>query len=181
MRKEIKAYFWGALGDATYSRLHNTWRFSQSNRKWLLRLQGLLKQIGYRSWLYREGKKRQLYVLETTAKFLSEKTRSVNKLKQTEKIAFVRGFFDAEGGVPRNLNSRFYVQLAQKSLEELANVQEILEEIGIRCGKIHNPSVKVDPDYWRFFVQAQSYRDFIEMVGSWHPRKAKLLQDRMKI
>ena len=181
MRKEIIAYFHGASGDATYSKLHKTWRFSQSDRRWLLRLQDLLKQIGYKSWMYREGKKRKVSVLETTAKFLSRKFGPIDILTQAERIAFVRGFFDAEGGVPRSLSERFYVQFSQKKLKELSNVREILEEIGVRCGKVHNPSIKVDPEYWRFFVRAQSYRAFITTIGSWHPRKEKLLSSRMMI
>jgi predicted translin family RNA/ssDNA-binding protein len=181
MREEIVAYLRGALGDATYSKMHRTWRFSQSDRRWLLKLKGLLERIGYRSWLYQEGKKRQLYVLETSAKFLSTKIKAADLKTQTEKIAFVRGFFDAEGGVPRKSTMRFYVQFSQKNFEELENVRKILEEIGIRCGRMHNPSVEIDPDYWRFFVRAQSYRSFIAVIGSWHARKEKLLLRRMKI
>jgi len=33
---------------------------------------------------------------------------------------------------------------------ELLKVRNILEEASISCGRIHNPSVKMDPDYWRF-------------------------------
>jgi len=181
MQKEIIAYFRGALGDATYSKMHKTWRYSQSNREWLLKLKDLLKKVDQRSWIYKEGKTRNLYILETTAKFLSETRAAEDRMTQAEKIAFVRGFFDAEGGVPRDVKARFYVQLSQKNLEELTGIREILEGIGIQCGKMHNPSAKVDPNYWRFFVRACSYRDFIDKVGSWHPRKSKLLLSRVKI
>ena len=98
-----------------------------------------------------------------------------------EKIAYVRGYFDAEGGVPRNSANRFYIQFVQKDFEELEKVRNMLEELGIRCGKIHNPSIKVDPEYWRFFVRAQSYQRFIELIGSWHPIKGLFLQKGMKI
>ena len=181
MREEIMAYLQGALGDATYNKLHKTWRFSQSNRRWLVRLQNLLKQIGYRSWLYREGKRRRLYVLETTAKFLSIRNRPIDLWRQSEKIAFVRGFFDAEGGVPRDLKVRYYLQFSQKNHRELSLVRKMLEDVGIKRGRIHNPSKNVDPEYWRFFVRAQSYKDFTHLIGSWHPRKQKLLLNRMKI
>jgi len=175
------AYLQGALGDATYNKLHKSWRYTQSDRRWLLKLKALLKQIGYNSWIYKEGRCRQVHALETTAKFLSSGIKQSDLLTQTEKIAFVRGFFDAEGGVPRNLQDRFYVQFSQKRLGELSKVHRILENIGIRCGKIHNPSRKVDPNYWRFFVRAQSYQCYIKMIGSWHPRKASILLSRMKI
>ena len=105
----------------------------------------------------------------------------IKKSDNTIKKHYITGFFDAEGGVPRYTNIRFYVQFSQKNLKELNNVREILEEIGIRCGKIHNPSAEVDPDYWRFFIRAQSYYDFADKVGSWHPRKTSILLSRMKI
>jgi hypothetical protein len=181
LQKQLIAYLYGAAGDATYSKLHNTWRFSQNDQRWLLKLKSLLKQIGYKSWLYREGRKRRVYVLETSARFLSDKARLTSMLTEAEKVAFVRGFFDAEGGVPQSFKSRFYVQFSQKNLEVLQYVRNFLQELGIQCGRMHNPSAKVDPEYWRFFIRAQSYKDFIETIGSWHPRKIKILLRRMKI
>jgi LAGLIDADG-like domain len=92
-----------------------------------------------------------------------------------------RGYFDAEGGIPRNRDARFYVQFVQKNREDLARVQSFLNDLGIRCGRIHNPSFRVDPDYWRFYVLADSHENFIRHVGSWHSRKRSLLEARMKI
>ena len=90
---------------------------------------------------------------------------------RTERSAFIRGYFDAEGGIPRNTADRFYIQLVQKDLADLTRVRTILEGIDIHCGRIHNPSINVDPDYWRFYVLAESHEDFIRSVSSWHPRK----------
>jgi len=67
---------------------------------------------------------------------------------------------------------------AQKDLSDLQEVKSYLEELGIVCGKIHNPSKKADPEYWRFFVGAKSYKDFAVIIGSWHPVKRRFL--RMK-
>ena len=181
MRNEIKAYCQGALGDATYSKMHKTWRFSQRDSRWLEKLKSLFSSIGYRSWVYREGKRRRVYVLETSANFLSSDYLKKSIGTNAEKIAFIRGFFDAEGGVPHTKNVRFYIQFTQKSFEELQLIRKMLEEMGVKCGKIHNPSVKVDPHYWRFFVRAQSYKSYVKMIGSWHPRKTKLLTERVMI
>ena len=60
-------------------------------------------------------------------------------------------------------------------------VHEILQHEGIESGRIHNPSARVDPDYWRFFVRAKSQQDFLERVGSWHPRKQAQINARVKI
>jgi hypothetical protein len=67
----------------------------------------------------------------------------------------------------------------QKDREDLDELRTMLEEQGISCGRLHNPSSSVDPDLWRFYVLAKSHRDFIERVGSWHPRKRGLLELRI--
>ncbi len=37
--------------------------------------------------------------------------------------------------------------------------------MGIVTGKIHNPSARIDPHYWRLYVSARSYRELIELIG----------------
>ncbi|MBU2632741.1 hypothetical protein KKG52_03425 [Patescibacteria group bacterium] len=49
----------------------------------------------------------------------------------------------------------------------------------VDCDKIHNPSKRVDPNYWRFFISIKSYKKFTKLIGSWHPIKSRFL--RMKI
>src|ERR1700733_5755202 len=66
-----EAYLLGALHDGTYNVGRKTHRFSQANLEWLQLLQEKLAQLGLRSWIYKEGKHRTVYVLETTARFLS--------------------------------------------------------------------------------------------------------------
>jgi intein-encoded DNA endonuclease-like protein len=95
--------------------------------------------------------------------------------KTDEKLAYARGYFDAEGGIPQNSKARFYIQLVQKNLSDITELRTILDSVGISCGKLHNPSHKVDSDLWRFYVLAASQRDFAEKVSSWHPRKRVLL------
>ena len=98
-----------------------------------------------------------------------------------EKIAYVRGYFDAEGGTAHDGKVRFYLQFAEKNKVRLEKVRNLLEELGIECGRVHCPSPKADPDYWRFYIRANSYDKFIKTVGSWHPRKQKIFSNRMKI
>lgn len=93
-------------------------------------------------------------------------------------MAFARGYFDAEGGVPVQQSSRFYIQLVQKDHSDLDRLRRILEQAGICCGRLHNPSRRSDPDYWRFYILAASHQDFIRVIGSWHPRKRQLLLRR---
>lgn len=178
--KEAKAYLFGASHDGTYSGKHKTFRFSQKFKTWLLVLKHLLESMGYRSWIYKEGKTRKVYALETTAEFLRNNEKQ-NCTSDEEKIAYIRGYFDSEGGAPHKMQDRFYIQLCQKNYSELTILKEMIESIGIKCGKIHNPSKKVDPGYWRFYILAESQTDFIKKIGSWHPLKSKIFQMRMKI
>jgi hypothetical protein len=94
---------------------------------------------------------------------------------------YIKGFFDAEGGIPKRKNDRFYIQLTQKNKEKLVWIKKTLKDLKVSTGKIHNPSKRVDPNYWRLYVLTKSQPIFMEKIGSWHPRKAKIFRDRMKI
>ncbi len=76
---------------------------------------------------------------------------------------------------------RRYIQLVQKDRRDLEHLRGCLADLGVRCGRIHNPSVHADPEYWRFYVLASSHRDFIDLVGSWHPHKRGLLGARASL
>lgn len=169
-----RAYLIGALRDGTFSRLHKTIRIAQADVRWLRILQVLIKKLGSGSWIYREGR-RDVWVVETTYRLV----RSIEFPSVTERIAFVRGYFDAEGGIPASHMDRFYIQFVQKDRADLDLLRHIVTGLGIRCGRIHNPSARVDPNYWRFYVLSISHEDFIRRIGSWHPRKRPLLEGRL--
>lgn len=171
---EIRAYLQGASRDGTFNRLHRTLRISQADVRWLLVLQRLLGRLGKRSWMYREGT-RNVWVIETAWRPETPETART----PGEAAAFVRGYFDAEGGVPADARDRFYVQFVQKNHADLARTRDFLELLGVQCGRIHNPSARQDPDYWRFYVLAASHKRFIQSVASWHPRKGTLLDERV--
>ena len=97
-----------------------------------------------------------------------------------EKICYIKGFFDAEGGIPHT-NDRFYIQLVQKNRKKLEFLKRMLFDLGIESGKIHNPSKRVDPNYWRFFIASKSYRLFAQKINSFHPLKSDIFSRRMMI
>lgn len=173
--REARAYIQGALRDGTFNRTHNTVRISQSNRRWLDGLRVLFAKLGSRTWIYREGT-RAVWVIESTCRLEKEPMVCTDR----ERAAFARGYFDAEGGIPRDARARFYIQYVQKDRPDLEAVRRCLDELAIRCGRIHNPSVRVDPEYWRFYVLSKSHEDFIHRVASWHPRKRLLLEARIE-
>lgn len=168
-----KAYLLGVLHDGTVRKL--TYRIAQKDQRYIKFLTKEIQKLGQNAWMYKEGKARQLYVVEFSKNLL--KGFVLQTLQ--DKIDYVRGYFDAEGGVSRNLKVRYYIYFAQKNKKDLEQIKKFLEDLGIMCGLIHNPSRSVDPNYWRFFVRAQSYERFAKLIGSSHPTKAKFL--RMKI
>ena len=176
----IKAYLLGALHDGTFSS-NKRFRISQVGTDWLKILQGLFRKLDYNSWIYKEGKYRKVYVLETLADFLDFNFNPLELKTEEEKIGYIKGFFDAEGGIPRDEKARFYIQLVQNDREKLVKIKKLLNDLRIETGKIHNPSHSVDPDYWRMYVLAKSQQSFLKKIGTWHPRKIKTLKQRMMI
>jgi hypothetical protein len=179
--KGLETYLQGALRDGTRSARHRTHRIGQSDPRWLDFLRSALRILGYGSWIYREGRDRRLWVLETTAPFLSLDYQASPLVGTEEGTHYVRGYFDAEGGMPKDPDSRLYIQFCQKDRASLEAVLKILDSWQISCGRIHNPSKRVDPSYWRFYVKAKSHERFMTLVSSWHPRKREQIQTRMKI
>ncbi len=176
---EIIAYLQGAMHDASLNKGKRI-RFSQKNKQWLETIQQLLKHIDCNSWIYKEGKDRNVHVLETLCTDLDFAFDPHNLDTIKEKILYVRGFFDAEGGIPLN-NGRFYIQLVQKNFEKVKYLKHFLEGIDIGCGKIHNPSKRIDPDYWRVFIRTKDHKKFAKTIGSYHPVKVEIFRARMKI
>jgi hypothetical protein len=118
-------------------------------------------------------------VLETTAPFLDVEYDATSLIGTPAGVAYVRGYFDAGGGMPRLARARLYLQLSQKNRASLEVLIKILEHEGIECGRLHQPSAMVDPEYRRFCVRANSHPRFPRDVGSWHPRKRRQIAQRL--
>lgn len=170
----LTAYLLGAMHDGTRSALHKTLRIAQGDLNWMSVLRTVLEGSGSRAWTYQEGG-RNTFVVEAVDRLPPSLV-----LEGQEAIrAYARGYFDAEGGIPRSLQARFYVQFVQKDLSDLSELRSHLEDdLQIGCGRIHNPSKRVDPEFWRFYVRAAYHGVFSRGIGSWHPRKRLLLETR---
>jgi intein-encoded DNA endonuclease-like protein len=168
-----KAYLLGMLHDATERQI--TYRIASKSFEFCKVLKVGINSLGSSAWIYKEGKSRNLWIVEFSKNLL--KGTIVNS--KQDKIDFVRGYFDSEGGIAKSPKVRYYIYFAQKDKKDLLQVRGFLEEIGISCGKMHNPSERIDSDYWRFFVRAKSYEDFAKTINSSHPDKRRYL--RMKI
>ena len=96
-----------------------------------------------------------------------------------DKINYIRGYFDSEGSVPKSLLARYYIYFCQKDYHDLALLRSLIEELGIHCGKIHVPSKRIDPNYYRFYILCNSWQLFGQLIGSNHPEKVHYV--RIKI
>lgn len=168
-----KAYLLGFLHDSTERKY--TYRICQKSFEFIQQLNQSIKMLGFNSWIYKEGKDRNLYIVEFSKKLLSNTTLTTME----DKIDYIRGYFDSEGSVPKSLSARYYIYFCQKDFQDLAYVRALLEEFGIQCGKIHVPSKRIDPNYYRFYVLCNSWQLFGQLIGSYHPEKIAYV--RMKI
>ncbi len=168
-----RQYLLGVIHDGTER--HTTYRIGTNSKKFAEFLQRGIRKLSVGAWIYKEGKSRNLWIVEFPKKILKD----VMIQSRQDKIEYIRGYFDAEGGIAKNSFVRYYLYFCQKDKKDLFQVKTYLEEIGIRCGNMHNPSKQIDPNYWRFYISAKSYKDFAERIGSDHPEKVRYL--RMKI
>lgn len=167
-----KTYLLGVLHDATERR--TTYRIASRSLNYCKFLKKGIKNLNSGAWIYKEGKNRNLWIVEFPKSLLNG---AKIKSKQ-DKIDYIRGYFDTEGGIAKDPGVRYYLYFAQKDKDDLLGVKRYLTKLSISCGKIHNPSKRVDPDYWRFYIRAKSYKDFAKIIGSDHPEKRCFL--RMK-
>ncbi|MBI4176749.1 MAG: LAGLIDADG family homing endonuclease [Candidatus Aenigmarchaeota archaeon] len=97
------------------------------------------------------------------------------------KINYIKGFFDAEGGVSRidkkdfsPKDIRIYIcQSNKQSLDELKNM---IREFGIETGNVCEPYFKKGfgkPTYGLIIHGINNVNSFSEIIGSLHPEKLK--------
>ncbi|OGG23795.1 hypothetical protein A3A79_01140 [Candidatus Gottesmanbacteria bacterium RIFCSPLOWO2_01_FULL_43_11b] len=168
-----KPYLLGMAHDGTSRQ--STYRIATNSREFAQFLKIGIRKLHVGAWIYKEGKSRNLWIVEFPKKIL----RDIEIRSKNDKIEYIRGYFDAEGGIAKNSSVRYYLYFCQKDKQDLLQVKHYLEELSIHCGVIHNPSKTVDPNYWRFYISARSYNDFAKIIGSVHPEKRQFL--RMKI
>lgn len=168
-----KAYLLGVLHDATSRK--TTFRIATNNQDFARVIQKGIKSLGKTSWIYKEGKFRKVWIIEFSKTLL----KGVSVKSKKEKIDYIRGYFDSEGGIAKSPKVRFYLYFCQKNKRDLEEVRDYLTELGISCGVMHNPSKKVDPNYWRFYIRLKSYKDFAKTIGSNHPEKFAILRKKI--
>ena len=193
------AYLAGALRDGTVvirSGYDYEIRLAQKSREWLKVLNGLFARIFGRSGaIYREkrrgasGAVRTYYVLRIFDK------RVVSELIRLFDIAtpqtrwgtpdiirragadivkhYVRGFFDAEGGLPKDPTraKQHYISFDQANLDALAFIRSQLAQMSYRPTRITKTG-----GVWQFrLTRRADIMRFRNEIGSWHPEKKQRL------
>src|SRR3989338_9814036 len=91
---------------------------TQKNREWLERLRQIIAVLESNSWIFQQ---RNIHVLETKLPELL-KPIDVSNLNRKCALAYVAGFFDAEGGLPHDIKKPLYIQFVQKNKNELKDI-----------------------------------------------------------
>ncbi len=172
---ETVAYLFGALHDGyiyTGKSKGKVAVFAQKERGWLETIKKMIAPYGKSAWIF---KQMQIFILETKFAELFQ-PYGFDMFTDEEKMAFISGFFDAEGGIPMKPGeARSYIQFVQKKPEILGKIRNCLESKGIRCGILHMYD-KGRSDCWRFFVRADSLLRCIRALKSRHPSKIRRLE-----
>lgn len=186
-------YLAGALRDGTVSNeIQGEWTvsFYCINKKYLEIIQKLVKNLfGVEQKIERFG---QVYGVRIRSKtlFLFFTLLFEAKRKQEEwntpkliqrssrdvKLAYITGFFDAEGGIPhlekmRNPSKKnLYVKFVQKNKESLEFIKKTLENENVNMGKVYYSDNK-----YVVKVNMHSIPSFSQLIFPQHPAKAKRL------
>ena len=191
MDKEL-AYLLGAFRDATIDERKGKnyeIKIAQKNKKWLQLIQKLLKNEFKKEGSITRHMK-GYWILRINGKEIVNKIKEISEMKIPQenwntpsrifksgseiKVSYIKGFFDAEGGLPKKITkkSQKYIIFSQKNKESLEFIRKTLNELDIKptnltiCGGV-----------WEFRItKRKSIVKFIETIGSLHPDKKEKLR-----
>ncbi|MBI2674942.1 MAG: LAGLIDADG family homing endonuclease [Candidatus Aenigmarchaeota archaeon] len=186
------AYLLGALRDATADiRKAKNYeiKISQKEMDWLVLLQkffethfgirgNITKHVNGAVILRLNGKDVVNSVLEISEMKIPQEfweTPKIIKIQPLEiQISYLRGFFDAEGGLPKNPGNaeQLYLSFSQKNKEAVRFLRKLLIKKGYKptnitfCGKV-----------WEFrLARKKDMIFFCDKIGSWHKDKKRRLE-----
>ncbi|HIH20902.1 TPA: hypothetical protein HA244_06575 [Candidatus Micrarchaeota archaeon] len=200
MNEEI-AYLIGALRDGSFSEIPSQQiyrvRFYQKNRQWLEFISRIIeKNFGKKPGFYLDGR-HNVWCLSLTSKKVFQELSRLAEFTGDQgswltpswilngapvlRMAYVRGFFDAEGSVNSfekttldfsEKNIRIY--LAQANKPVLEELRKILLEFGVRCGRVCGPYFKKNSTTGMYALLVYGSKEvlkFYDCFNSTHPDK----------
>ena len=178
--KGLESYLQGALRDGTHSARHNTHRFCQSEKigstflvwhcRCLVIAAGSIEKV-----------ERGICGCSRQPQSSWTWIRSITACRNSERSVVRSGLLRCGWRNAQECSFTDVCAAVAKDKVSLENVKRILDSWNVECGRVHNPSVRVDPDYWRVFVRSRSHESFMRLVGSWNPVKHHEINTRMKI
>lgn len=210
--ENLTAYFLGALRDGCFikNEKNSTYRIRiyQKNKEWIDNLAKMSVILFGKKPTVSIDERDCVWSLMINSKEIFEKVCELSNYPGSQKewntpkivlnssletkIEYVRGFFDAEGGVPHvekgwveNKNVRIhFTQCNKKCLDEL---KQIVSDLGIKMGKVCGP-------YFKKGYKTTVYRlkihgiwevvNFFDKIGSLHPEKnhrLSLIKKRIQV
>lgn len=176
------AYLLGASADAAiYSRAKKQEyciEYEQKNQAWLRF--AIIPKIRdfFKKDLKIRKRKSGLYRIRLYSKSAYDLFREwrenlglISKESEDFQIAYVRGFFDADGSAPIEKYGVRRIEFYQKDRKPLIVIANILEKIGIRVGKITNSR-----NIGQLIIRGKTgLMIFKDRIGSEHPNKIRAI------
>lgn len=169
-------YLVGALGDGCLSTEY-TVVYIQKNKEWLSKTiipllnRNFFKTFSEMNLRYQYGAWRLKFkskIIWQTLKTLRDETPESDKAKKF----YIAGYWDTEGScsdIPRALKKPF-INFTQKDQKSLINLKEMLNEFGIKSGKVRISDKK--KMVWRLWIEnINGINKFCKEIGSLHPEK----------
>ena len=193
------AYIIGALRDGCFTRNKKYYvyrvRIYQKNKEWLEKVADKFHEAFGKMPTIKHDKRDGVWCLILDSKSIYQKLLDMSEFPGNQKIwktpkfvleapkeikkEYIRGFFDAEGGVPhiekkKQEQKNIRVYFSQVNKEALVGLKGLIEEFGIKCGKISGPYFKKGFEYPTYGLRIHGTKEvtkFSMFIGSLHPEK----------
>ncbi len=184
----IKPEIYYILGSLRDGCLTSQWtiKIKQKNREWLSDvLVPLFKKV------FDRDIKNNIYIQRgyTTVWYLAFKDEKIWKaLKhhearpartQEEQKFYIMGYWDADGGCPKKPSNKrkIYIKFTQKDKKSLDELKKMVENFGIKCGKVRLSENARYGKIWRFSITNKvGMIRFCKEISSLHPEKRQRLK-----
>ncbi|OGI14829.1 hypothetical protein A3K63_03915 [Candidatus Micrarchaeota archaeon RBG_16_49_10] len=179
-------YLVGALRDGC---LTTDWtvKYKQKNRDWLSNV--ILPMINRNfklglteKCIYLQEEKTTVWYIAFKKKDVWKKLsylRTVSPRTQEQQKLYIRGFWDADGGCPKNPSEdrKIYIKFTQKDRQSLEEIKETLNRtFQIKTGVVRISEIGKNGPIWRFTITSKDgITKFCRKIGSFHPEKKNRL------
>lgn len=197
------AYIIGALRDGCFTEIKENYiyriRVYQKDKKWILQLAEKFQWLFDKKPAIEFDNRKNVFNLRLDSKEIYKVITKVAEypgnqkqwntpkwiLKSPQKIQkeYVRGFFDAEGGIPhvekREIKpTNIRVHFSQGNKKSLVELKKMINNFGIKTGSVCGPYFKKnykDPQYALMIHGIKEVTQFYQIFGSLHSLKIKRL------